>query len=116
MLRHPSLAVALFLTASCELAGAPPPPASPANPVASTPAPALEAGVSSTATATKPSREEALLELTDTGAADVRPPVMMRGGPSWGKERPRFKARVAAPAAPAATTSDKPAPPKASTP
>jgi len=91
MLRHPSLAVALFLTASCELAGAPP-PVTPAKPVVPT------------------------AEVTPTPApapADMPREFMTRGGPSWGKERPRFKAK-AAPPAPAATTSDTP--PKATTP
>ena len=104
MLRHPALAVALFLSASCELAGAP--PAQTTKPVAPSPGPAP--GMSARivpAAAAEP-------------MADFRP--MSRLGPSWGKEKPRFKVKPAVEEEKPAAEEEKPAPaapaPPASTP
>jgi hypothetical protein len=95
MLRHQTIALALFLSAGCEVAG-PPAPEKPAPAVHATPAPAPAPGAR-----VEPNGQEQLPQ---------RPPSMLRSGPKWGSERPRFK--LATPAAtttpPAATPSKAP--------
>jgi hypothetical protein len=91
MLRHQAIAVALFLstgTAACEMAGAP----APEKPATATPAAAAPTTVDPTPTApAEPEMNQRLMNVlsTDVRPMELRP--MTRGGPAWGKERPRFK-------------------------
>jgi hypothetical protein len=104
MLRHQTIAVALFLSAGCELAGAPP-PAKPAPASASASASASETesesvpvpvpGLSGRVGSTEPAAQE----------MEMRP--MSRMGPTWGKEKPRFKIAAPAPAPAPAPASSK---------
>jgi hypothetical protein len=111
MLRHQAIAVALFLSAGttgCEMAGAPQPEkpsttpsttaaeTTPNPPPAPAPAPTLAPGMS-----TRVGSRTVPAEL------EVDRMPMTRGGPKWGKEKPRFKL-VLPPSTPPATDSTPP--------
>lgn len=103
MLRHQTIAVALFLSAGCEMAGAPAPekpaPAASAPAATATAATAPEASADA-APSLPPAPVQSLDLRTSVGATEAdepRPALMLRGGPKWGKERPRFKLATPAP-------------------
>lgn len=103
MLRNPALAVVLFLSASCELAGAPPaqtakpptatPIATPTPPPAAEPTPAPTPGVSARTAPVAEPEEEFIIEER----------FASRAGPRWTKEKKaRFKMKLAPAVEPAA--------------